>query len=86
MYAACSTDYFSKELTGFIVGFWSLLFGIGSILSPVIAGRIADQTGSLEWSFALAIMTAIISVFLLLSVETLFQHGGILKFENQPYD
>jgi sugar phosphate permease len=68
LYALCAPDYFSKSSAGFIVGFWTLFLGIGFILSPVIAGWIADTTGRFMWSFILAIATAIISMFLLLLV------------------
>lgn len=53
LYAVCATDYFSKGSAGFIVGFWTLFLGIGFILSPIIAGWIADVTGMFMWSFIL---------------------------------
>ncbi len=65
MYAASASDYFSKESSGSIVGLWTVYLGIGSILSPIIAGWIADTTGTLSWSFVLAAAGAIISIFLL---------------------
>jgi len=68
LYALCAPDYFSKNSAGFIVGFWTLLLGIGFILSPIIAGWIADVTGIFMWSFVLAIATTTLSMFLLLPV------------------
>ena len=68
MYAAAASDYFSKNSTGSIVGLWTFLMGIGSILSPTIAGWIADTTGTLTWSFILSAAGAVISLFLLLPV------------------
>lgn len=68
MYAASASDYFSKESAGSIVGLWTFLLGIGSILSPIIAGWIADTTGTLAWSFLLAMVGAVVSLFLLLPV------------------
>lgn len=68
LYALCAPDYFSKNSAGFIVGFWTLLLGIGFILSPIIAGWIADVTGIFMWSFVLAIATTSLSMFLLLLV------------------
>ena len=65
MYAASASDYFSKESSGSIVGLWTVYLGIGSILSPIIAGWIADTTGTLSWSFVLAAAGALISLFLL---------------------
>jgi len=66
LYALCAPDYFSKSQAGLIVGLWTLFLGIGFILSPIISGWIADVTGTFVWSFALAIVTAMISNFLLL--------------------
>lgn len=68
MYAASASDYFSKEFAGSIIGLWTFLLGIGSILSPIIAGWIADTTGTLTWSFILTTASAVISLFLLLPV------------------
>jgi len=65
MYAASASDYFSKESSGSIIGLWTVYLGIGSILSPIIAGWIADTTGTLGWSFVLAAAGAVISLFLL---------------------
>ena len=68
MYAASASDYFSKESAGSIVGLWTVYLGVGSILSPVIAGWIADTTGTLSWSFVLAAVGAVISLLLLVPV------------------
>jgi len=68
MYAASASDYFSKESAGSIVGLWTVYLGIGSIVAPIIAGWIADTTGTLSWSFALAAAGAIISFLLLIPV------------------
>lgn len=68
LYAASASDYFSKESAGSIVGLWTLYLGIGSIISPIIAGWIADTTGTLAWSFILAMAAAVIALLLLLPV------------------
>jgi len=65
MYAASASDYFSKESSGSIVGLWTVYLGIGSILSPILAGWIADATGTLSWSFILSAVSAGISLLLL---------------------
>ncbi len=77
MYAASASDYFSKELAGSIVGLWTFYLGIGSILAPVIAGWIADTTGTLAWSFILAMAAAVISLFLLLPVWKASSGGSL---------
>ena len=69
LYAACASDYFSKSSTGLVVGFWTLFIGIGFIISPIIAGWIADVTGRFMWSFVLAVVTSIISTVLLFFVR-----------------
>jgi MFS family permease len=68
MYAASASDYFSKEYAGSIVGLWTFYLGIGLMFSPIIAGWIADTTGTLAWSFVLAAVSAVISLFLLIPV------------------
>lgn len=65
MYAACASDFFSKQAAGTIIGLWTVYLGIGMMASPVIAGWIADATGSLMWSFLLATLGGIISLLLL---------------------
>ncbi|OGO23100.1 MAG: hypothetical protein A2144_07125 [Chloroflexi bacterium RBG_16_50_9] len=66
LYAAAAADYFSRELAGSIVGLWTMYLGVGSILSPIIAGRIADTTGTLTWSFIVAAAGAVMALVLLL--------------------
>jgi OFA family oxalate/formate antiporter-like MFS transporter len=68
MYAASASDYFSKESAGSIVGLWTLYLGIGSIISPIIAGWTADTTGTLAWSFVLAAAGGVMSLLLLIPV------------------
>jgi MFS family permease len=68
LYAAAARDYFSKESTGSIVGLWTLLCGVGSIFSPILAGWMADTTGTLAWSFILAMGGAVIALLLLVPV------------------
>lgn len=68
MYAAASSDYFSKKYAGSIVGIWTFLVGAGCIIYPIIAGWIADSTGTIAWSFVVAGASAIVSLFLLLPV------------------
>jgi MFS family permease len=68
MYAACASDYFPGAITGSIIGLWTVFLGIGSILSPIFAGLIADTTGTLTWSFMLSMASAVISFLLLVPV------------------
>jgi MFS family permease len=68
MYAAAASDYFPGEMTGGIVGMWTTLLGVGSIVSPVAAGWIADRTGTLAWSLVLASAGGAVSLLLLVPV------------------
>ena len=68
LYAASASDYFSKEAAGSIVGLWTVFLGVGSVLSPIMAGWVADATGTLAWSFVLAAAAAVVSLLLLLPV------------------
>lgn len=69
MYAAAASDYFSGESAGTIVGLWTMFLGVGSVLAPIVSGWIADRTGNLAWSFALAAGAAALSLLLLLPVR-----------------
>jgi len=69
MYAAAASDYFSRESAGTTVGLWTMFLGVGSLLAPIVSGWIADATGSLAWSFALAAGAGALSFLLLLPVR-----------------
>ncbi len=66
MYAACASDYFPKQHSGIIVGLWTLFLGIGLTISPMIAGWLADVTGTLKWSFFMAGAAGIVSMLFLI--------------------
>ena len=66
MYAACSSDYFPGEYSGIIVGLWTLFLGAGLTLSPMLAGWLADLTGSLKSSFIMAGAVGLLSILFLI--------------------
>jgi MFS family permease len=66
MYAACAADIFSKKAAGGIIGLWTVFLGIGSIAGPMLAGWTADASGTLMWSFMLAMAASIVALLLLL--------------------
>lgn len=68
MYAAAAPDYFSKKSTGSVIGLWTFCLGVGSILSPVTSGWTIDTTGTYTWAFILAMISALISLILLLPI------------------
>jgi MFS family permease len=69
VYAASAVDYFSKESAGSVVGLWTIYLGVGSMLSPVVTGWTIDATGGYVWAFILAMISAIISLLLLLPIS-----------------
>jgi MFS family permease len=72
MYAAAASDYFSRESSGTIVGLWTVFLGIGSVISPIISGWLADTTGTIAWSFGLGAAVAAVTLVLLIP---LFRNG-----------
>jgi len=65
MYAVCARDYFPKEVAGTVIGIFTLFYGIGAMLGPIVAGRITDVTGSFRWSFGLGAFTALVAAIVI---------------------
>ena len=70
VYAASARDLFPKDYFGSIVGLWTLYHGIGSVLAPVFAGWTIDVTGAYIWAFILTVISAILSLLLLLPLAS----------------
>ena len=68
LYAACASDFFSKQAAGGIIGLWTFFLGVGSIIGPIIAGWTADATGTLMWAFIAAMVGGAGSLLFLLPV------------------
>jgi predicted MFS family arabinose efflux permease len=68
LYAASARDFFPVEQTGSVIGLWTLYLGIGSILSPVLAGWIIDSTGGYRGAFFLVTLSGVLASLLLLPV------------------
>lgn len=66
VYAAAAMDYFPKSVAGTVIGVWTFLLGIGSIISPIICGWSIDISGSYSWAFNIGFIAAMLSVVLLL--------------------
>jgi MFS family permease len=60
MYAAAAADFFPREATGTILGFWTIFYGLALILAPTLGGYIADLTDTFIWPFFLAAATGIL--------------------------
>lgn len=69
LYAACAFDYFSLEIIGAVTGLWTVCAGVGMTVSPIIAGYVADVTGTFTRSFLLAIIAAIAALALISLVK-----------------
>jgi sugar phosphate permease len=66
MYAAAAADFFPRDATGTVLGFWTIFYGFSLALAPVLGGYIADVTGTFEYSFlAGAISGCLATLFLL---------------------
>jgi sugar phosphate permease len=63
MYGACARDFFPKEMTGAVFGGMTIFYGLGTMISPVLTGHLADITGTFRWSFGLGASTALIAAF-----------------------
>jgi OFA family oxalate/formate antiporter-like MFS transporter len=59
MIAACARDYFPKEVAGTVLGFLTIFYGLGAMITPVVTGHLADITGTFRWSFGLGALTAL---------------------------
>ncbi|HEX5140822.1 MAG TPA: MFS transporter [Dehalococcoidia bacterium] len=85
MMQAIRADYFGRTSYGAILGMSSLITMFGSILGPIVAGYLADKTGSYEEGFIiLALLSGLGSVFFLLArrpdppvVETQVQPSAV---------
>jgi MFS family permease len=66
VYASVTADYFPKEYSGGIMGLWTFLLGIGSILAPVVSGWTIDVSGTFFWAFILAFITSTLGLLLLI--------------------
>jgi sugar phosphate permease len=75
---AIRADYFGRTSYGAILGTSSLITMFGSIIGPIVAGVLADQTGSYELGFTLlALLAAMGSVFFLLAKRPSLPSPGV---------
>jgi sugar phosphate permease len=63
LYGAAAGDFFPSGMTGSVLGFWTIFYGLGLVLAPMLGGYIADLTGTFRWSFLVAVGTGILSAF-----------------------
>jgi len=60
--AAAAGDHVPAHFSAAAFGLMSVGAGLGSALSPVLAGVIADATGTLGWGFAVAVAGAVVGM------------------------
>ncbi|MCX5918434.1 MAG: MFS transporter [Deltaproteobacteria bacterium] len=70
MYAAAAADFFPREATGTVLGFWTIFYGFSLVVAPALGGYIADQTGTFRYSFLVAIFTGCLAVLFFLPVKS----------------
>jgi MFS family permease len=56
------TNYFTKEIYGKVLGFLTLMLGLGVSISPLIGGYIGDATGSLSAALLLGLITSCVAL------------------------
>ena len=62
--AAAAGDYVPVYMAPAAFGLMGMGAGLGSTISPIIAGPIADLTGTLQWSYAMAAAVAVLGAIL----------------------
>lgn len=62
--AAAAGDYVPVQMAPAAFGLMAMGAGIGSTISPIIAGPVADATGTLQWSYAMAAGMALVGATL----------------------
>jgi MFS family permease len=69
MYAAAAADFFPREVTGSVLGFWTFFYGVSLILAPAAGGYIADLTGTFTRSFLAGVVSGILATLFFLPVK-----------------
>ncbi|KYH38860.1 MAG: hypothetical protein AYL30_002720 [Candidatus Hecatellales archaeon B24] len=79
IYAAYVADYFPKEVTGTVIGLWTINYGVGAMLSSAVAGYLHDLTQTFSWPFILASLMAGLSIIFMLTSSKLKyrSHGAV---------
>jgi MFS family permease len=84
---AIRADYFGRRAFGLIMGVSSLIIMFGQIAGPLVAGSLADATGSYEAGFTvLAVLTGLGSAFFFLAKKPPLpdRPGARARIEAQP--
>lgn len=66
VYAAAAPDFFPLNISGSVIGLWTVFLGVGSIVSPVICGWTIDHTGAYTLTFLMGTGAGVGSALLLI--------------------
>jgi sugar phosphate permease len=69
MYAAAAADFFPREATGSVLGFWTIFYGVALILAPAVGGYIADVTGTFIYSFFTGVISGCLATLFFLPIK-----------------
>jgi len=69
MYAAAAADFFPREATGSVLGFWTIFYGVSLTLAPVGGGYIADVTGTFDYSFLAGAICGCLAILFVLPLK-----------------
>ncbi len=69
LYAALVKDLYGWSVVGSITGLWTLLCGIGLLLSPPLGGYVADTFGSYKPTYIMGCLIALISIALIATIR-----------------
>ena len=72
LYAALVKDLYSWNVAGSITGLWTLLCGVGLLISPSVCGILIDYAGSYKPAYLLGSVVAIIALLLILKIRLPF--------------
>lgn len=65
LYAACARDYFEKGVAGTVIGLFTIFYGIGAMLGPILGGYLSDLTQTFRWSYGLGAFCAWVSAIVI---------------------
>jgi len=79
LYGAAAGDFFPSGTTGSVLGFWTIFYGLGLVLAPMLGGYIADFTGTFKWSFLVALGTGTLSAFFFSRIRLMEKSAGAAR-------
>lgn len=65
MYAVCARDYFPKEISGTIIGLFTLFYGTGAMAGPILGGRMVDLAGTFQYPFFFGAFASFVAALLM---------------------